>query len=323
MGIDDHGFPVLMEVTESAWVLELEIEPVMLLGSNFFSPRGAVIDYAGRRVTFANLNNFEVLFQVYLRAQPCVRKVTLSRDVLLNPGGIVCAPATYVPLPSDRDFMFEPLHENSVAALVKSSTLPTVVMANLSPKPKATWKGCLKAVMVAAVVAAAGALGGNTSNATGITATDTGIYIADNFEIPESFSVNVGFLLTPTYEVIATEIFRSDQEEPVPTMQVPTDMANLVDVLEGCGAFFEGTPVTDAVFTMMQDSENRGPTTEELLEEELKPKIPGLSSNLGIKKSPEVNEIVAPAGQSIYTGGDVKATDIFKLLEDIPEIWTD
>ncbi|RWA09352.1 hypothetical protein EKO27_g5768 [Xylaria grammica] len=343
LGQDDEGLPVLFEVTERAWVIDGDFGIPLLFGTSFLDPRGVVISFEDQSIRFANTENFHQRFE---------------REIVIPPGKTLYAPCNYVSLPSDRDFMFEPSQENSVAALVRSTTPYAVTMSNLSPDVKrvskgtrvgtiqerddketlvkATWKGCVKAIMVAGALMGLGNLAGASTTPNGLGIEGAQLQLPNDFEVPQTYAINREYELTPVLEALATEqvdllphtYSTDDLIDAMETYNIPfkSHFTDVINGLEHGGAAIDGTPLSDAVFAMTESPPRpteMPPAATSIIrmdEDDPLPKIPGVHTTLGIKKPPDDKEVILPKGQTVYTGKDHMLNLIEEVLAEFPDI---
>jgi hypothetical protein len=349
-GLDRQGNPTMVRFTGNGWVVP-DLQPNCLLGTAWLDPRGAVLDFGTKRITFASLDGFNMPFEAMTCVKPCVRRVTLDRAVTLLPGQIAWAKTSYKDLPRDRAFAFYATHPTAVDAIVDARSARVVKLQNpstkvvkLSKKTRlgtiseamdsgyfaTTWESALTALTIATAAGSliSGGLPAMTSSAVapvispdhtmgpGVAMTVTSVLGTDS-PVP---AMSAEFDMTPAIRAIACESY-------TPLSKAPSPEISLTAADESNSQY----PLTDAVFHVIQASLahpdlSTNPADYPVVPDRDGPRLGDLRDNpsaLGIKKPLQTEELVTDEGIHIYNLNRPLARRIQRLVKKYPGLWTD
>lgn len=329
-GTRADGTKALLEETATAYVVD-DLDAGALLGNHWLLERKAQIDYETSAITLPD-NHFHIPFTVRTQsAHPVVRKVTLVRSIALAPGASAQVAVDYKDLPKGRSFMFSSSHPAALHALIDAATPNIIALHNNSKESirigRNTRLGTIhecedSAYFVSTLGAAARALtlaASMSSVASAPTPSTTAcgthkINLAPRAQLPEGeVGMNAEFGLTNYLVDVATG---NDHTKP---LEPDVDGPSL-------------TPFTDAVFSVINDSE-MGRANMHLDESETAgdaekgpPDVPkqfGIKGSLSIGTPDDAPSIILPNGIHVFNGTPSQARKLQKVCDDYPDVWVD
>lgn len=291
-------------------------------------PYGANIDYSTNIISFSQLGGLTVDFEVTRRANPCVRKVQNRAKVTLQPGEQVYLAAHWKPLPDDRCFAFHSSNPVVFNAAVDGKTLPKVLAVNNTDEPitiprkaklgyikeaddssyfTCSFKGAMKALACAVAIATpivTGAPTGTNPGGTDVAATTPATPVNTDFTLtPEVRQTAVEAPLLPDFTAIATDsVTQTDIAITDPSSQ---------------------TPLTDAVFNIIQPEDTAGIQPEEPIQtpSASRPRVTPTHAALGIKKPSDIEEHITRDGVHVGAEDPRFVKEVEKLLYKYHDIF--
>ncbi len=90
------------------------------------------IDYDSANLSFLNLDDFYISFDIQKQTNLVVHKVTLVQKIILKLGEIIFTRTYYIAMPSECSFLFSATYPTAANAFIDSKILKTAYIMNLT-----------------------------------------------------------------------------------------------------------------------------------------------------------------------------------------------